>query len=87
MQQGNLHLSISVRISVMHPDQQLGFYIRDRRINRHMSQARLAWELGRTRSFISRVENGQTLNPYLLPKVAHVLGVDVQSLINPPGTI
>jgi transcriptional regulator with XRE-family HTH domain len=67
-----------------HPDQRLGGFIRDRRRHLHLSQARLAWELGRTRSFVVRIESGQTLSPCLLPRVAYVLGVDVQSLISPP---
>jgi transcriptional regulator with XRE-family HTH domain len=71
----------------MHPDQRLGGFIRDRRRSLNLSQARLAWELGRSRSFICRVERGQTLSPYLLPRAAHVLGVDIQSLITPPGTM
>lgn len=69
----------------MNPDQELGRFMLERRRALMVSRAALGRAIGRDRSYVERVERGQTLSPRYLPAIARVLNCSVSELIQPPG--
>lgn len=69
----------------MNPDQELGRYLLERRQALAVSRRALGAAIGRDRSYVERIERGQTLSPRYLPAIAAALQCSVNELIYPMG--